>query len=330
MEFDPIAAYKKSMNDPEAKKKYDEGWDRIFGNKNKEISVGTDAPVKADLSWQNNLTERLYNMVIKVKISGDALNKSSVKVSGLKGYYSSLDNTIIFDKDSDSSLSIVEPGNTGIFNFDFSSVNQSLKPSTSFSNSDIKIDVEVLGSRISSSASSDEVMFSDSKVIKISSNLNLLSKGYRTVGPFENTGPFPPKVDSESTYTITWTATNSFNNIKTAKVSAFLPPNVRWTSYTSPDTEKVFFNQNTGEVVWDIGDMKANTGDKYPARSVSFQVAVIPSVNQLKTELNLLNDATISGLDSYSGARVGEVRPAITTKITSDPSYVENSGKVIE
>jgi len=37
MEFDPIAAYKKSMNDPEAKKKYDEGWDRIFGNKNKEI-----------------------------------------------------------------------------------------------------------------------------------------------------------------------------------------------------------------------------------------------------------------------------------------------------
>ena len=29
--FDPLASYKNSMNDPEAKKKYDEGWERIFG-----------------------------------------------------------------------------------------------------------------------------------------------------------------------------------------------------------------------------------------------------------------------------------------------------------
>ena len=302
----------------------------LNGSNNKEISIGTDSPVKANLSWQNNLSDKLYNMVIKIKVSGVTLDESSVKIDSGKGYYSSYDDTIIFDKDSDDSLSIIEPGADGNYNFNFSSFSQLLKPNITFNNSQINMDIEVLGSRVGSSAASDEIMFSDTKAIKISSNLKLLSKGYRTVGPFENTGPFPPKVDNESTFTITWTATNSFNNIKNAKVSAFLDPNVRWTSYTSPSTEKISFNQNTSEILWNIGDMKADTGDKYQARSVSFQVAIIPSMNELKSELKLLNEATISGLDSFSGAKVGEIRPAVTTKITSDPEYVENSGKVIE
>jgi len=35
--FDPLAAYKKSLADPEESKKYAEGWDRIFKNKKKPI-----------------------------------------------------------------------------------------------------------------------------------------------------------------------------------------------------------------------------------------------------------------------------------------------------
>lgn len=31
--FDPLKAYKSSMNDPEAKQKYDENYERIFGHK---------------------------------------------------------------------------------------------------------------------------------------------------------------------------------------------------------------------------------------------------------------------------------------------------------
>ena len=300
------------------------------GNKDENVPISTNSPVRADITWKNNLTERLYNMIVEVKISGNTLDKNSVSIDGQKGFYSSHDDTIIFDKDSDSKLSVVEPGDSDSFSFTFSSFGESSKPNTVFSNSDINVEVVVLGSRISTSEASNENMFSDKKVLKLSSDLRLLSRGYRTIGPFENTGPLPPKVDNESTYTITWVATNSFNNINNAKVSAFLPPNVRWTSYTSPDIEKISFNQETGEIVWNIGDMKMSIGDKNPARSVSFQVSVIPSTSQLGEELNLLNEATISGVDSYSGARIGEVRPVVTTKITSDPVYTENIGRVIE
>jgi hypothetical protein len=34
--FDPLKAYKRGLTDPEQKKKYDEGYDRIFGRKEKQ------------------------------------------------------------------------------------------------------------------------------------------------------------------------------------------------------------------------------------------------------------------------------------------------------
>lgn len=302
----------------------------INNSENEEVAVGTNLPVKSNISWRNNLTERIYNMVVDIKINGIPLDKTSIRIDAQKGFYNSYDNRIVFDKNSNQSFNIVEPGSDGVLSFDFYTLDQSSKPGITFGNSEIDIEILVSGNRVGNSEPSDEVMFSGKKTIKISSGLRLLSKGYRTVGPFQNIGPFPPKVDVESTYTITWTATNSFNNIRGAKVSAFLPSNINWYGYTSPDTEKIYFDQNTREVVWNIGDMKMNTGDKNPARSVSFQVSAIPSVSQLDKVFDLLGEATIKGTDYFSGATIGEVRPIITTDIVSDPLYVKSIGIVTQ
>ena len=75
--------------------------------------------------------------------------------------------------------------------------------------------------------------------------------------------------------------------------------------------------------------MKSGAGTNYPARDVSFQVAITPSITQLDSEINLLNEATISGTDVFSGARLGEVKSPVTTNITSDPEYVNDIGKVV-
>ncbi|MFA5934737.1 MAG: hypothetical protein WC827_02540 [Candidatus Paceibacterota bacterium] len=300
----------------------------LNNDNNKETALENGNKVRADIVWENNLAEKIYNMVINIKINGVALDKGSINVED--GFYNSSENLIIFEKSYSPDFSVVNPSAGGTKRFEFSSLIPSAKPNISFSNSNINIETTVLGSRAGGSNSPIEVLFSDTKIIKISSSLRLLSKGYRSVGPFENTGPFPPKVDSESTYTITWTATDSFNNIKNAKASAFLSPNVVWTGRVYPDSEKIYYNNNTGEIIWDIGDMKNNTGDKNPARTVSFQISAIPSISQLGSELNLLNEATISGIDSYSGARIGEVRSAVTTRITSDPEYTKDAEKVLE
>jgi len=290
------------------------------------IAIDVGNKNTADISWQNNLTEQVYNMVIKINFSGQTLNQTSVNTE--TGFYNSSNNSIVYDKGSNIAFATVNPGDEGDMHFNFSTLLPSADLPISFGNSSIKFNISVLGNT-SSGSNSQEVLYSDTKTLKISSDLKLLSRGFRTVGPFENSGPFPPQVDNETTYTITWTASDSFNNVNGVKVSAFLPPNVKWTGYTSPDLEKITYDKGTGEVVWDIGDMKYGIGVSSPAKTVSFQVAITPSITQLGTEINLLNEATISGTDAYSGARIGEVKNPVTTNITSDPEYVDDIGKVI-
>lgn len=292
-----------------------------------EVSAIPGGKNRVSISWSNNLAEKVYDMIIKVKFTGQTLDKSSVTAD--KGFYSSLDNSLTFDSNTNSVFSEVNPESEGGMSFSFATLSQTSDSNIRFGNSSVKMDISVLG-KLTSSSNGQEILYSGSKIMKLSSNLKLLSRGFRTVGPFENTGPFPPQVDNETTYTITWTASNSFNDIASGRVSAFLPPNVKWTGYVNPDTETVTYDKNTGEVVWDIGSMRAGIGTSYPSRSVSFQVAITPSITQLGSEINLLNESTISGIDTYSNERVGEVKGAVTTNITSDPEYIDGIGKVIK
>jgi hypothetical protein len=293
-----------------------------------EVAIDTGSKNRVVLLWKNNLSEKIYDMSVKVKFIGQNIDRESVRVG--KGFYNSSDNSITFDKGGDQLLSAINPADEGDMRLEFGTIVPSSKSFSSFGNSKIIMDISVLGNRSGTDGTAmEEVLYTGTKTLKVSSNLKLLSRGYRTTGPFENSGPFPPQVDNETTYTITWTGTDSFNGITGAKVSAFLPPNVSWTGYTSPDTEKVTYDKGTGEVVWNIGDMKSGIGTNYPAKNVSFQVAITPSITQLGSEINLLNEATISGTDVFSGSRLGEVKGSVTTNITSDPEYIDGIGRVV-
>jgi len=292
------------------------------------LAIGVGNKNTVDISWKNNLPEQVYDMTIKIQFNSQVLDKNSVDI--VSGYYNSADNSIIFDKGSQEGFSTVNPSDQGDLQFSFRSLYPSATLPISFGNSSLKMDISVVGSRAGSNGSqSEELLYSDTKTLKLSSVLRLLSRGFRTIGPFENSGPFPPQVDNQTTYTITWTASDSFNNITGAKVSAFLPPNVTWTGYTSPDSETITYDKGTGEVDWNLGDMRYGVGNNLPARTVSFQVAITPSITQVGQELNLLNEATISGTDVYSGERIGEVKSPVTTTITSDPEYVDGVGIVV-
>ncbi len=299
-------------------------------NPSKEVAIDVGNKNTATILWKNNLIEKLYDVSVKIKMSGQTLDKTSVAVEN--GNYTSFDSSVLFDKNNNPLLSMINPGDEGDMRFDFNTLYPSSGSAVSFGNSTIKFDISVLGSRAGSSgATSPEILYSDIKTLKISSNLKLLSRGLRTTGPFENSGPWPPQVDNKTTYTITWTATDSFNNILGANVSATLPPNVNWEGYTSPDAEKIIYDKGTGEVVWNIGDMKSGIGPggNSAPRDVSFQVSITPSITQVGSQVVLLNEAMISGIDAFSGARVGEIKNPVTTNITSDQEYSDGVGQVI-
>jgi len=294
-------------------------------NDSDQIAINPGDKISGEISWTNNLPSDVYNMSVKVQFLGAVIDPTSVNVDN--GFFDSSSNTITFDKSNISQLATVNPADEGAMSFDFSSFTPSSNPDIAFGNSAITMNVSVYGSRADAGAN-PTLLYSDQKVVKLSSNLFLLSRGFKTVGPFTNTGPFPPKVNAPSTYTITWTATNSFNNVDGVTVSAALPANVTWLGVTSPTNANITYNSSTGQILWNIGNMRSGTGDSVPPQDVSFQVSVTPSVTQVGSNITLLNEATINGTDDYSGVAIGETEQAVTTDVTSDPNYVENIGNV--
>jgi hypothetical protein len=300
----------------------------INGSTSKEVVVGSGQAIRADLLWQNNLAVQVYDVSVQVKFRGGILNKSSFQVNN--GFYNSLDNSVTFDKQKNNSLASIAPGDQGDTSFTFSSFSSASKTGSSFINPDIYMDVSVTGKRAQGDNVQQEVLYSDSKRIKIAADLKLLSAGYHTVGPFENSGPIPPKVEKETTYTVTWTVSDLLNDINNGKVSTVLSPNVKWLGFTSPSSENITYSPLGGQVVWDVGNIKAGTGITAPARTASFMVSITPSLSQVGTNPSLIGEATLSGTDSFTGVTVSDTKPSLNTDIRSDPNFLSESGKVVQ
>ena len=186
------------------------------------------------------------------------------------------------------------------------------------------------GHRVDYVGGENTVFFSDSKKIKISSNPQLFAKALYYVGPFQNTGPVPPKVDRETTYTINWTITNPLNNLSNVQVSATLPPYVKWLGVVSPDKEKVDYKADTGLVTWNVGSISAGAGSVSSAREVSFQVTLVPGVEQIETVPKLTSGISLSGKDNFTLTTVSNSFSALDTLLSSDPYFKVDSDKVIQ
>ena len=166
--------------------------------------------------------------------------------------------------------------------------------------------------------------------IKITSEAVFTPNIVYFIGPFQNTGPLPPQVEKETTYTIAWTAVNSSNHISRATVRTVLPPYVRWTNLKAPSGEDVTFNEISREVIWNMGRLEAGVGVTLPPREVAFQVGFFPSVSQLNQTPTISGETSFSGVDEFTGAPIRLTSKALTISLNSDPNFVFTQAKVVE
>ena len=300
----------------------------LNGDNGLEYVSTAGSKVEALINWQNNLAYEVSDVSIVVKLSGNSLNKSAVQADG--GLYRSIDNTIIFNKTTDSALASLSPGQTGASKFTFSSFGIGTVTGASLVNPTIVLDISVSGQRVNYQGNQGDILFSDSRKVKITANPQLSAKALYNIGPFQNSGPIPPVAEKETTYTITWTVTNPLNNLSGASVSATLPPYMKWLGAVSPDREKVSYDQGTGLVTWNVGNVLAGAGTVNPAKEVSFQVSFLPSVDQIGSVPNLIGDASLTARDSFTLTDVGDSFTALNTRLTSDPYFKAEAETVIQ
>lgn len=286
--------------------------------------IEAGAAVQGIVSWVNTLATPVLDGQVTVKLSGAALDTSSVSAYG--GFYRSSDTSIIYSRETDSGLGNLAPGATGNGTFNFRT-----KPATTLAgmkNPTITATISVAGRRVGESNVPENISSSVTRTIKVGTDLSLLAKSLYSTGAFNNTGPWPPVADQETTYTIDLALTNTVNSVADGVVSGVLPSYVRYVGATSPSDGSITYNAATRTVTWRAGEVAAGTGFGSSARSAAFQVALLPSVSQRGTSPILMSSIRVTGTDRFTQKALSLTRPDITTQTVSDPGYVQGKGEV--
>lgn len=270
------------------------------------------------VSWQNALATSILDGKISIALEGAALDPSSVKATG--GFYRSSDRTVLFDSSGNPGLRELLPGQGGTGSFNFSTKTGSAMDA--LRNPSITLTASVSGRRVGEDRVAETVTSTLTRTLKVATDLTVSPRVVHTVGPFDNTGPWPPVADQKTTYTVLLSAKNTVNSVASAVVRTTLPSYVRFTGQSNP-VGAVAYNEATREVSWSMGEMGAGT-----SRDASFQVELLPSTSQRGTSPLLTGEVSVSGFDRFVQQEVTHAASALSTEASSDPDYAPDKGTV--
>jgi len=291
----------------------------LNGDTNASYVTGTGERIRVDIRWFNNLPTQVIDGEITVKLTGSIIDERSISVQ--RGFYSSSNDTVSWDRNTNGELATLSGGESGTVSFSFSTFN--LSSGQTFRNPEITLDLSLRGKRVGEGAVPESVESTVVRTIKITSDLLFSSRAVYFTGPFTNTGPLPPRVETETTYALIWTVTNSHNAVGNVQVTADLPSYMRWVGVINPGSEDISFNPVGGQITWNIDTIPA--GGK---KEVSFQLALFPSVSQIGDAPILVDNQEVAGMDLFTRTSVGSTHPAVNTRLTTDPSFTEGKDKV--
>jgi hypothetical protein len=286
-----------------------------------ENSVVTQAgkQTHASISWTNNLDTKIVNATIEAKLSGQMFDRTKVSTGG-KGFYRSLDETVIWDKSSVPELAEISPGDKGNVGFDLATKAMTAGTLSAITDPRVTIDVTVKGTRFTTGGVPEQITSTLTRDMLVSSDIALTTRITHTTGTFENIGPIPPRVDQPTAYTVTWALTNTINDLRNVEVSALLPSYVKWTGVTLADGD-VTFDEANSRVVWKPNSVPKGSGFSLSPRTASFQILLTPSNSQLGNEVVLILGPQATAKDVFTNTTLSSSQSDLTTRITTDPTY---------
>lgn len=299
---------------------------------NKELLGGSAVvtpgeTVNVSVAWENNLSTEVTDAVIVARLGGIEIDGATVQSTD--GFYRSTDKVVLWDKTTTrGALSRLPAGAKGTLTFSFQMpTNDTL---TDAFNPELSISVHAAGKRASERGVPETLQATAQQNIKLASDLRLIAQGLYYSNPFSSSGPMPPKANTETTYALVFSVTNTTNKITDGVVTGTLPPYVRWVGIYSPSTENISFNQNDSTFTWRVGDIEPGVGTNGALpKQAAIAIGLTPSTSQIGQQPILIRDITLKGKDEATGANVTRGADDVTTNITGDPGFSAANANVV-
>ncbi|HTE48366.1 MAG TPA: hypothetical protein VK675_00465 [Candidatus Paceibacterota bacterium] len=300
----------------------------INGVSGREYAVNAKTSIHGEIKWSNNLDTKVNDLSIQAKISGNAVDRRTI--SAQQGFYDSATDIITWDKNSKNEFSEVNPGDSGSVNFTVSPLSLFSSSGEILPDPTININISISGKQLQAGYASTDLNNSDVGIVRLISDVGFVTKALYYSGPFVNTGPVPPKVGVQTSYTVVWTLSNTANNISKGIVSSSIPSWMKFAGPITPAGEDLTYNASTKEIIWNIGRIPRGTGITLPDRTVSFQVLFTPSLSQADTTPVIINDSVLTGHDDFANVDVKVSKTSLRTSLENDPQLPTKGGVVVE
>jgi len=272
----------------------------ILVNDSTDNSVFAGDDLNYTIKYANSSNYNLVGVNLMVKLEGEMYDISSLDTKG--GYYDNSNGTILWNASSVPDFANLSPNKKGQISFRLKLKNSIPSGATGSKNLFVRALVRLSTPNVPSSVGGDEIFAESSLVTKISTQPTLKQVVYYNDPAFGSTGPLPPEVGKETSFTVHWQITNPGNDMSGVKISGILPAGVIWKNIVSVGSgqPEPIFNTNTSEVVWSLGILPQGIGVIGAKYEASFQVTIKPSINQKGSPILLIKDSKLSGVDTFT------------------------------
>ncbi len=289
-------------------------------NENNDIVANPGDSLNYVISYKNESALGMRDVILTLTLDTTYLDIAKLQLGA--GFYDQNTKKITWKAGDIPALARLEPGQAGNVSFTVPVVKE-FPTNTNPKNITIRSLATIDSPDVKTTLTGNKTIGSNLLQVKVGALVALQVVPLFSGDHITNSGPLPPVVGSETTYTIRTKVASSSNDLSQARIKFVLPGGVVYKEKSYPGGETVEWNARTNELIWEVGILSSGKEKEF-----QFQVAITPNASQVGKDVELVKTATFSAKESFTKKDVTTEREDITNFLHDDTGVGEVSGFV--
>ncbi len=280
------------------------------------------------INYRNNSGVVMQDVIIRAQLKGELFDIMNLSTDGV---FDSLKNTISWFGANTPQLLNLAPGQSGSIEFKLKAKESFPIRLISDKNYTLKVQAQIESSTVPPGTTAEKTISLAEIENKISGKVEINSMAFwrDARSKILNQGPYPPRVNQPTQYTVHWIIKNYSTDASDVAVSAFLQSGAKFTGQVKSNIQSVpVFNPNSGLVTWNIDSIAATKGVISDPIEAVFQIEATPATTQVGQRLLLLDETKIEATDSFTSVRLSNSAPLIDSSLPYDATLSSHDGLV--
>lgn len=266
------------------------------------------------ITFKNNFSETLRDIVIVAKLSGEMIDVKSVSSDGA---FDPRNMTVTFHGGNSPQLLFLDPRESGSVAFRAHLLESFLD---GLKNPTVSASAEMTASVRARNAGIEEQMSAAASVEAKVNGIAMLSSQVllRDANTdFAVIGPWPMVANQTTQMTVRWDVTALANDFENIIVSTTLPGGVSYLGNATGNISgtQVIANPRTSRIEWQIPRLTV-----YQSRDLAFQIGITPKAANIGAPVGVMSAVAIIATDVFTGNRSAFETPALKSDELTDPS----------